>query len=194
MEQGALSELIVAFSREGPSKEYVQHKMVEKVSSCRKYKVVSVNWISTFLTVPPILFHIQAAYMWNLISQGGYFYVCGDAKGMARDVHRTLHTIVQQEVLSLSLSLPIFFLKIQTSWISLNYIMFSTSLWQKLPGKSRLDKGRVYSEKTPDGWTIPQRCLVILLSLRRFGCIIFRNIGLIYLQGQASAGESLSFN
>ena len=104
LEQGALSELVLAFSRQGPTKEYVQHKMAQKVIRLLLFWWTSVTlWsIIQWLTVLAFV-HFQASEIWDMISQGAYIYVCGDAKGMARDVHRVLHTIVQEQVLILGL-------------------------------------------------------------------------------------------
>ena len=36
----------------------------------------------------------NAAELWTWIEGGGHFYVCGDAKRMAKDVDQALHDIV----------------------------------------------------------------------------------------------------
>ncbi|KAF2859882.1 hypothetical protein K470DRAFT_258410 [Piedraia hortae CBS 480.64] len=61
-------DLYTAFSRDGPSKVYVQHLL--------KQHAKEVN---------------------SLLTQKGYFYVCGDAARMARDVNDTLVQIIEQE-------------------------------------------------------------------------------------------------
>ena len=38
----------------------------------------------------------QSAAVWAALQAGGHFYVCGDAKAMARDVHRALVALVQK--------------------------------------------------------------------------------------------------
>ncbi|RHZ63323.1 hypothetical protein Glove_330g11 [Diversispora epigaea] len=64
---GENSKLITAFSREQESKVYVQHRLLE-----------------------------NQKYIWDLIyTRAGYFYVCGDAKNMARDVNNALIKIAQ---------------------------------------------------------------------------------------------------
>ncbi len=61
LKDGALTRMDVAFSRDTPEKLYVQHRMWEKRRDL-------VDWLDN----------------------GAYFYVCGDAKAMAKDVRATL--------------------------------------------------------------------------------------------------------
>ena len=62
---GALTTLHVAFSRDGPTKDYVQHHIAANGASVKA-----------------------------LVDAGAYVYVCGDAKAMARDVHATLRDVL----------------------------------------------------------------------------------------------------
>ncbi|HTL59721.1 MAG TPA: hypothetical protein VL361_28885 [Candidatus Limnocylindrales bacterium] len=66
--QGKLHRVDVAFSRDQSYKIYVQNRMLE-----------------------------QAKELWNWLQNGAYFYVCGDAKHMAKDVHQALIEIAQKE-------------------------------------------------------------------------------------------------
>jgi len=67
LKSGALTRLDLAFSRDQAEKIYVQDRMRE-----------------------------NAAELWKWISEGAYFYVCGDAKRMAKDVDAALHQIVSE--------------------------------------------------------------------------------------------------
>jgi sulfite reductase (NADPH) flavoprotein alpha-component len=66
--EGILRGLDCAWSRDQPQKIYVQHKMTE-----------------------------NAAEIWKWIdAEGAHFFVCGDARRMAKDVDATLRKIVQE--------------------------------------------------------------------------------------------------
>jgi sulfite reductase (NADPH) flavoprotein alpha-component len=66
--QSRLYRLDLAFSRDQPHKIYVQHRMKE-----------------------------QARELWAWLQGGAYFYVCGDAHRMAKDVHQALIDIAQEQ-------------------------------------------------------------------------------------------------
>src|SRR2546421_4335636 len=66
--KGKLHRLDLAFSRDQAQKVYVQNRMLE-----------------------------NAREFWSWVQNGAYFYVCGDAKRMAKDVHKTLIEIAQKE-------------------------------------------------------------------------------------------------
>lgn len=65
---GVLARLDTAFSRDQARKVYVQHRLME-----------------------------NAAEVWRWLEEGAYFYVCGDASRMAKDVDAALRAIVREE-------------------------------------------------------------------------------------------------
>ncbi|MCC5834886.1 MAG: assimilatory sulfite reductase (NADPH) flavoprotein subunit [Opitutales bacterium] len=68
MKKGILSRMDVAFSRDTDEKVYVQHRMTE-----------------------------QAKDLYTWLEEGAYFYVCGDASRMAKDVHEALIGVYQTQ-------------------------------------------------------------------------------------------------
>lgn len=66
-EQGVLNRISTAFSRDQEQKVYVQDRMRE-----------------------------EGAELFQWLEDGGYFFVCGDAKRMAVDVDRTLHEVIAE--------------------------------------------------------------------------------------------------
>jgi sulfite reductase (NADPH) flavoprotein alpha-component len=68
LEKGQLTRLDTAFSRDQLLKVYVQDRMRE-----------------------------NAAELWRWIDGGAHFYVCGDAKRMAKDVDVALHEIIAEQ-------------------------------------------------------------------------------------------------
>ena len=66
--RGVLHRLDLAFSRDQADKIYVQHRMQE-----------------------------NAAELWRWLEEGAHFYVCGDAKRMAKDVEDTLLQIAVEQ-------------------------------------------------------------------------------------------------
>ncbi len=66
VQSGHLTRLDTAFSRDQEEKIYVQTRMLQ-----------------------------AATELWQWLEEGAHFYVCGDAKRMAKDVDDALHTIIQ---------------------------------------------------------------------------------------------------
>lgn len=68
LEEGALTDISLAFSRDQATKIYVQHRLAE-----------------------------QAEKVYEWLQRGAIIYVCGDKDAMAKDVEQTLLTIIKEQ-------------------------------------------------------------------------------------------------
>jgi sulfite reductase (NADPH) flavoprotein alpha-component len=68
LSDGSLSRLDLAFSRDQDEKIYVQTRMLQ-----------------------------QGKDIWQWLEEGAHFYICGDAKRMAKDVDAALHQIAREQ-------------------------------------------------------------------------------------------------
>jgi len=68
-EKSGLLTLSLAFSRDQPEKVYVQHKIIERKDD-----------------------------LWELLhNKKAWFYICGDARAMAKDVQQALRDIIKEK-------------------------------------------------------------------------------------------------
>ena len=68
MDEGILNRIDLAFSRDQSEKIYVQHRILE-----------------------------QAEEFWNWINRGAHIYICGDESRMAKDVHKALLSVIEEQ-------------------------------------------------------------------------------------------------
>lgn len=68
LQEGVITKLDTAWSRDTDKKVYVQHKILE-----------------------------NSKELFNWLDNGGYFYICGDKDRMAKDVHNTLIEVIAKE-------------------------------------------------------------------------------------------------
>jgi sulfite reductase (NADPH) flavoprotein alpha-component len=68
LEDGVLTKLVTAWSRDTEQKVYVQHKILE-----------------------------FSKEVFEMLNNGGYFFICGDKDRMAKDVHNTLVEVIAKE-------------------------------------------------------------------------------------------------